>query len=158
MPSLYIMRHGEAQMHARDDAARELTEWGRRQVVNVSQSMKELKPRRLLVSPYVRAQQTAQIVVDQLGIEPSWDTCDQIIPNADPRAVVSLLDQQVEQHQGKQPLLMVSHNPLVSALSGLLLAGSLQQGLPFVTASVARLDFQVFGMGMGELIWIKHPD
>ena len=89
---LYIVRHGEAQPRAATDAARPLTERGRQSVSTLWQALSSegLTPVMLAVSPYVRAQQTADIIA---GYYPGIgrQTCDCITPDDDPARVLAWL-------------------------------------------------------------------
>ncbi len=69
---IWLLRHGDAEDEAVDDASRELTGKGRRQAKAAGKAMKELgvKPDACLTSPKVRARDTALIACESLGIEP----------------------------------------------------------------------------------------
>ena len=72
---LWILRHGEAEPHARSDAQRNLTEHGREQVRQAAAHLIGQSIDTILVSPYVRAQQTAEIVRKVLGAHPHSRLC-----------------------------------------------------------------------------------
>jgi phosphohistidine phosphatase len=56
---LWILRHGEAEGHARTDAERNLTEHGRGEVLRSAAHLIGQPITAIVASPYVRAQQTA---------------------------------------------------------------------------------------------------
>ena len=148
---LYIMRHGDAIQYARTDAERPLSEVGRAQAAHMVPHIRLEPPLRVIASPYLRAQQTARIVCDGLGIA-SFETVDNIIPDSDPFDALRAIDL----HQD-DPLLMVSHQPLVGALLGLLLDGHVDGGHMMGTASVALLSCPHVSPGQGQLQWLQHP-
>lgn len=148
---LYIMRHGDAVQYARTDAERPLSELGRQQVARMLEHIRLKPPVRVIASPYLRAQQTARILCDGLGIVP-LETVDGITPDSDPFEALK----QIDLHQA-DPLLMVSHQPLVGSLLGLLLEGSVSAGQMMGTASVALLSCDQVGPGLASLQWLQHP-
>ena len=147
---LYIARHGEAQPRAATDALRPLTDRGRQALSALWQdlSAEGIAPVMLAVSPYVRAQQTADIIG---GYYPGIgrQTCDCITPDDDPARVLAWLQQQ----QLSDGWVLVSHMPLVAALSGMLTGND---RLPFGVGSVACIDLDVVARDGGRLIWQRH--
>jgi phosphohistidine phosphatase len=69
---IWLLRHGTAEDDAENDAARELTEKGRRQARDAGAALAALgvEIAACLTSPKVRARDTAVIACDALGIEP----------------------------------------------------------------------------------------
>ncbi len=67
-----MLRHGDAEDGAPDDASRELTQKGRRQAKAAGRAMARLgvKVDACLTSPKVRARDTARITCAELGAEP----------------------------------------------------------------------------------------
>lgn len=147
---LYIMRHGDAIQYARTDAERPLSEQGRRQAASMVPCFNR-RPERVIASPYVRAQQTSAIVCEGLGIE-GFETVEGIIPDGDPHEVVRLL----RRYESDDVLLMVSHQPLVSALIALLVDGVVNGKYMMGTASVACLQTEVIAPGQATLQWLRH--
>lgn len=153
--TLYVMRHGDAVMRASTDAERPLSERGREQVREAAQALNGTHPGHFLVSPYLRAQQTAQLVKEVALISAPLTTESQITPDDHPQGVVQLLADLPEADQ----ILMVSHNPLVSALVSLLVEGHYQGGHAMGTASIACIDFgEVIGPGQGTLRWLNYTN
>jgi phosphohistidine phosphatase len=149
---LWILRHGEAQSKASTDAERELTEVGREEVL-VSAAHLLGKPLRwILASPYVRAQQTAELVREALGFADQVVTVSWLTPDTDPRKVLENLDA-----YAPGDALLVSHQPLVGSLIGLAVQGNLQQAQPMHTASLAELDAEFPLAGGMELVDVRHP-
>ena len=149
---LYIMRHGDAVMQAPTDAQRPLSEKGRRQVASMAGFLKPLLPTRVLVSPYIRAQQTASILCESLAINTDkLQHADYITPDGDPFQVV----RELESHSS-EILLIVSHQPLVGTLLSLLLDGGLTGDYMMGTASLASMELDHIGAGQARLNWLRH--
>lgn len=149
---LYIMRHGEAVPVAAKDSERTLSEYGKQQVAAAAKHLVGVNLDRCIASPYLRAQQTANIVVQSSNQDLKIETEAKITPDDSAANVVRLL----EHHVGEGDVLMVSHQPLVSAVSGLLLKGDAVEGVPFGTGTIAALEFEDFGLGLATLKWLKH--
>ena len=68
---IYFLRHGDAEHETQDDAARRLTEKGERQSEAAGRALAELgaKIDVCLTSPKVRAEQTARLACEHLGVE-----------------------------------------------------------------------------------------
>lgn len=161
---LLIMRHGDAG-NGCVDHERKLTQRGQQEVremavwlatqLGASAASSSVRPR-LLASPYRRAQQSAALVADVLtdaGVDVAVETLSLITPDGCPDEVLEWL---LEQPAGR-PLLMVSHMPLVGALTGCLVDGRADCGLGFVTAAVADLEADVWASGAARLRQMVTP-
>jgi phosphohistidine phosphatase len=148
---LWILRHGEAQAHARSDAERELTGHGREEVLQSAAHLLGKPLARILASPYVRARQTAELVRQALGFSEAVAIVPWLTPESDPREVLRQLDA-----YAADDVLLVSHQPLVGALIGLAVHGSYQQAQPMSTASLAELDGDFPLAGAMELLSVRH--
>ncbi|WP_339460656.1 phosphohistidine phosphatase SixA [Pseudomonas sp. EA_105y_Pfl2_R69] len=149
---LWLLRHGEAEPSARSDAERRLTEHGCRQVRQAAVQLQGRPLRTILVSPYVRAQQTAALVVESLGFSGQLQTVPWLVPESDLRQVLRQLD-----GYPVDELLLVTHQPLVGALGGLLIHGHRQQPLAMQTASLAELEGEEVAAGLMDLLAVLHP-
>ncbi|MGM0913936.1 MAG: phosphohistidine phosphatase SixA [Pseudomonadota bacterium] len=150
---LLIMRHGEAGP-GRPDVERELTGHGQQEVRRMAAWLADrddLAGLRLLASPYRRARQSAAALAEALEAE--IETLPLITPDDPPQGVADWL---LEQPHGR-PLLLVSHMPLVGALSGLLVEGRADRGLAFPTAGVAELEAEVWAAGCARLARFVTP-
>ena len=65
---LWLLRHGQAQAEARSDAQRELTPYGREEVLQSLEHLRGCSLDAIFVSPYIRAQQTAALIVAGLSL------------------------------------------------------------------------------------------
>ena len=147
---LWILRHGEAEPHARRDAERELTAHGREQVLHSAARLIGQPLDSVLVSPYVRAQQTAELVCKTLGFTSGLVTVPWLTPESEPKYAL-----------GKLPdtgnVLLVSHQPFVGELISLLLHGNLRQPQPMQTASLVQLEGEWPLAGSMTLLSVHHP-
>jgi phosphohistidine phosphatase len=151
---LYLMRHGQAENVAETDAARPLTDKGVAQSRSQGAHLKQHLPRVAYSSPYLRAVQTTRAVMEALGRDIPHETVEGITPDDDPVEALRWL-QQVNQ---PGPVLVVSHNPLVSSLVSLLLSGHLQGSLVMGTADIVCMDLgEVPGPGTAQLLWVERP-
>jgi phosphohistidine phosphatase len=69
---IWLLRHGDAEAEAPDDASRRLTDKGRRQSEAAGRALAALEIHidECLTSPKVRAAETARIACEPLGLEP----------------------------------------------------------------------------------------
>lgn len=148
---VWILRHGEAQARARTDAERELTGRGREEVLGSVAQLLGKPLRWIIASPYVRAQQTAELARQALGFADAVVTVPWLTPDSDPREVLDNLDL-----YASDDVLLVSHQPLVGTLIGLAVHGNLQQAQPMHTASLAELEADFPLAGAMELIAVHH--
>jgi len=144
---LWILRHGEAERHTQRDAERELTVRGEADARAAGEYLATVvsPALRVLASPYRRAQQTAQAVLLALPNK-QLATVNWLTPDDDPIAVVAELAK-----LSATEVLLVSHQPLVSALAGLLVDGDYRAGPPLGTASLAELELSMVAPGCARL-------
>ncbi|BAO61144.1 phosphohistidine phosphatase SixA [Pseudomonas protegens] len=147
---LWVLRHGQAESHAPTDAQRNLTAHGREEVLGSAAHLIGQSIAAILASPYVRAQQTAQLVREALGFEGEIRTVPWLTPEANPLQVLEQLD-------SADNLLLVSHQPLVGNLIGLLQHGHLRDPQPMNTASLAELEGDWPLAGLMTLNAVTHP-
>lgn len=149
---LWILRHGEAERATAHDPERRLTERGADDARAAGQWLAGVATPELLIfaSPYKRAQQTAKKAAHALP-DKTIVTVEWLTPDTDPAKVVEELDSIVFTE-----LLLVSHQPLVSALIGLLVAGDYRAGAPMATASLAELELKHVAAGCATLHSLRH--
>ncbi|MBA1204527.1 phosphohistidine phosphatase SixA [Pseudomonas capeferrum] len=149
---LWILRHGEAESRANSDAERRLTGHGREQVLRSAARLLAQPLQAIIASPYVRAQQTATLVREALGFGETVRTVPWLTPESDVQKVISELDR-----LGLEHVLLVSHQPLVGALVGMLEHGHGQQPAAMHTASLAELEGEWPLAGLMTLCGLHHP-
>ncbi|TDV57027.1 phosphohistidine phosphatase SixA [Pseudomonas graminis] len=148
---VWILRHGEAKPQARTDAERELTAKGREEVLRSAAHLMGQPLQRIIASPYVRAQQTAELVRQALGFTDAIVTVPWLTPDCNPHKVLEQMGA-----YSAENVLLVSHQPLVGTLIGLAVHGSLQQAQPMHTASLAQLEADLPLVGAMELVDVRH--
>jgi phosphohistidine phosphatase len=128
---LILWRHAEAH-EGLDDLRRALTELGHTQARQVGKWLDELLPAdtRVLVSPAVRAQETAQ------GLGRACETLAELAPGADAVDVMSACGWP----EAKGTVLVVGHQPTLGRLASMLLFGVEQE----------------FTIKKGGLIWLTN--
>ncbi|MEG3753919.1 phosphohistidine phosphatase SixA [Psychromonas arctica] len=135
---IYIMRHGQAEMMANSDSERNLTDEGRHESEIMAKYLvkQDVKFDAVLVSPYVRAQQTWQ------SVSPFFEGISniQVLPCLTPagsarKSVDEILALQAE---GIESVLLVSHLPLVGYIVGELAPAA---GVPaFSTSAIGHIS------------------
>lgn len=147
---LWVLRHGEAESHAPSDAQRNLTERGREEVLHSAAHLIGQPISAIIASPYMRAQQTAQLVREALGFVPEIRTVSWLTPDGNPLQVLEKLDTD-------DNVLLVSHQPLVGNLISFLQHGHQRQPQPMHTASLAELEGDFPLAGLMSLNSVKNP-
>jgi phosphohistidine phosphatase len=138
MKTILIMRHGEAEPMQADDAARALTERGISQANEMALWLKaHFQPQAILVSPYLRAQQTAEQVRKHNQLH-YFEVCKDIVPSGDARFAIDYLETLMSLNPELDTWLMVAHMPIVSYLVDQLSPGDMPI---FSTAGVAVLQY-----------------
>ncbi|PMZ90912.1 MULTISPECIES: phosphohistidine phosphatase SixA [unclassified Pseudomonas] len=147
---LWVLRHGEAEPYgARPDSERALTDRGRKEVLSSAARLMGEPLTAIYASPYLRAQQTAQLVREALDFEPEIRTVEWLTPNTDP-------DKVAEQLVSVSNVLLVSHNPLVGNLLSYLQHGAGGPPEKVSTAGLAELEHSELLVGSMKLNSLKH--
>ncbi|WP_417761611.1 phosphohistidine phosphatase SixA [Shewanella sp.] len=150
---LFLMRHGEAEHHARSDRERALTDAGVHHSGMMSEWLKNSTTEfdLVLVSPYLRAMQTWNEVATHFVTPKKVKVLDELVPAADPDMSSRLVLAYAEQFKAHN-VLVVSHMPLLGYMVSELVPG-IEPPL-FATSSVAMIDF----MGKhASLMWQQSP-
>ena len=148
---LWVLRHGEAVPYGScPDSERELTEHGREEALRSAAQLIGQPITAIYASPYLRAQQTAQIVREALGFEPEIRTVEWLTPEVDP-------DKVTDQLVSVSNVLLVSHNPLVGNLLSYLQHGAGYPPEKVSTAGLAELESAELLIGSMTLNSLKHP-
>lgn len=158
---IWVLRHGEAERQTQYDPDRALTARGNEDAKAAGVVLSKLvsPTLQICVSPYKRAQQTAQAAALALPHQ-HISTVNWLTPDIDPRVALGLLEQMRSLEQSMHgDILLVSHQPLVSALLGLLIDGDYRAGPPMSPASLAEVELATLGVGCAKLISLRHaPD
>jgi len=137
MSCLYLLRHahaGDPMKWHDDDSLRPLSEKGRRQAERLGRLLgrAEGAPDRVVTSPLVRAEQTARIVAEALGVELVVDR--RLAGPLDPALVADIV---LAAGPAERPCI-VGHDPDFSELLGELTGTS---PIPMRKGTLARIDF-----------------
>lgn len=152
---LFVMRHGQAEMFSASDAERPLTETGKleAQVMGTWLNKEHVEIERIFVSPYTRAQQTCEQVMELLACCPERNTVSMITPSGSAAEFHDYLDG-ICASEKISSLLIVSHMPLVSYLVEEL---TVERNAPiFQTAGIAQIDYDLKRM-KGHLVQMISP-
>ena len=155
---LYLVRHAIAVPHGTlgfaQDAKRPLTNEGQQQARDIGAGLKRLKISMdtIATSPYVRAKQTAEALAEVLGHGIPLKALEELRAETAPDATSLAL----KALSGCEHLMLVGHEPHLSAWMGLLVAG--REGLHCVMkkGSVACVEIEQVPppAGSGTLRWL----
>lgn len=153
--NIFIMRHGEAEHFAHSDAERALTDHGHSASIAVARACAEkgfAKFDKVLVSPYVRAQQTWKAISKHFAAE-QVETCEEITPYGDSEQVADYVNALIDVHH-YQNVLIVSHLPLVGYLTAEFVTDMIPPMFP--TSGLICIDFSTEKRS-GEVRFNIHP-
>ena len=159
--NLYFMRHGQAAPISRGgittDAQRTLTPKGRQDVADVIDSRLALLDNLqvIMTSPYLRARQTAEIVVERLErggqtFTGEFLVCDELRPESNLAALRQLLD-----GMNASAILMTAHQPFIGNVLSALVDDFQLAGIG--TAWLTALELEVVAPGLANLSWLQKP-
>lgn len=132
---LLIVRHAKTEQQAPSDHARRLTDRGHRDAAAGVRWLEERghRPDKILVSSAARAQQTAQILADGLGV--SDVSVDETLYQA---GVQDVLDACVAVDGDPSTLMVVGHNPTMADVAHVLSGDDVYEDMS--TAGIAVFD------------------
>lgn len=137
---VFIIRHGEAEPRRDTDAGRNLTARGRADALALGKMLErdKLQIHTAIVSPYQRARQTLECLLEGARLQPRVHVAEHITPED----AVNSAYEELEPFGGCESLVIVSHMPLVSSLIASLVDGTERTAshYPMSTASMAELD------------------
>lgn len=154
---IYILRHGIAEeAHGgMKDADRALTPEGAKKLQSVLRRARavDVQPAIIVTSPYRRARETAQVAAEILHGGATLVESRALTPESSPEAVWDA----VRGHKGEPKLMLVGHEPLLSAVYAYLL-GSPAAQIDVKKGSLGRIDVDRFGaQPRGLLRWLIYP-
>lgn len=154
---LYLLRHGIAEVAkpGQSDSTRALVPEGRRKLREVLKVAKaaDVKPTRIITSPYRRAVETAEIAASVLGYKRDLLRTKALVPGGDPAGVWN----EIRIQEDEAEVMLVGHEPLFSQLTAYLL-GSPALVIDFKKGALARVDVDQFGPHPhGVLRWLLPP-
>lgn len=152
---LYVLRHahaGDPAAWASDDAARPLSEKGRRQAARLGALLASigLRPDAVVASPKVRARETAELVAAALDVPVALDG--RLAAGFGLRALGAI----VAELGNPDRLVVVGHDPDLSELLAELVG---VEYLPLRKGTLARVDLEgAPAPGGGVLRWFLPPE
>jgi len=155
---LYILRHGlaEEQSNTGRDRDRALTPEGKEKTRAAGKALRKLDTEFDLVlsSPFVRAWQTAEIIVTELDCENKLQKCDALSSGA---AIDEVLETIKKLEGAYESVLLVGHEPDLSRLISILLSGSLDVAVTMKKGGLAKLACATAEAGGACLEWLLTP-
>ena len=159
--NLYILRHGIAVDHGtpgyENDADRPLTPEGEHKLGRIARAMRslELGLDLILTSPYARARQTAERVAEVLKLEKKLEFTDTLTPGGDSRALIELISRHPK---APENVLLVGHEPYLSGLVSLLVAGKEGFWVVFKKGGLCKLTIDSLEhCRCAALVWLLTP-
>lgn len=157
--NLIILRHGDAgaRITAPDiDNDRALTGKGKRDIRQVAKFLKAMKLDIGLVatSPLTRARETAGIIAKELDITREPEIWDELRPESE---TVPLFGR-IEKVKEGSTVLLVGHEPYLSALMSVLISGKKTTRITLKKAGAAKISMDsVSPRPSGRLKWLLTP-
>ena len=159
--NLFLLRHGIAVERGTSgyekDADRPLTPKGERRLGRIADAMEAMGVTfdLILSSPYVRARQTAEIVVDALGLKKKLEFSESLTPDGDAKALIAALNKLEPQ---PEHVLLVGHEPFLSDLISTLTSGDPQVAIDFKKGGLCKLEVETLRHDRcATLAWLLTP-
>ena len=159
---LLLLRHAIAEdriawaASGHDDLERPLSAEGRKRMRRIASTLAWLEPELDLIisSPARRSVETAQILFSALPAEPALLTAPQLAPDGTSAAVVALL----KSHKEAGAIALIGHEPNLSRLAALLLAGDERGFVEMKKGGAALLELPArITAGRALLRWLVPP-
>jgi len=158
---LYVLRHALAVNRGEpdylgDDSRRPLTRKGIRRMRKGALGISRLDARfdLILSSPYKRAHETALIVAETLGAEDRLEFFQPLTPETPPDQAIRQLARRCVKLDS---VLLVGHEPQLSAIGSLLLSGNSGLALELGKGGAFKLEADELQGGMAVLEWWLTP-
>lgn len=158
---LYILRHAIAAERGSPeypgDSERPLTPDGLKKLKRVVRGMKalELSFDLILTSPYVRARQTADVVAKELGLEGALELSALLEPGTDLDGLIAHLG---SRKSSVDRILLVGHEPMLSALISLLVSGEQDLEITLKKGGLCKLAIRAIAPGRcATFEWLLTP-
>jgi len=138
---LYLVRHAIAENRSpdhEDDNLRPLTEKGKEKMERIAGGLRKLgvEPDLIVSSPYVRASQTASILAKTLKYKEEFIYSDFLVPMGEPDDMIG----EINEKYSVDELMLVGHEPSMSMLASVLLAGNPNISINFKKGGVCCLS------------------
>ncbi len=139
--NLYLIRHaiavdeGTADL---EDSQRPLTDKGRRKMRQIAKGLHALGVEfdLILSSPYLRAQETAEVLADVFKMKKKLIFSESLLPESEPEKVIA----EINETHSVDSLAIVGHEPHLSSLIGLLTSGNMNIDVTLKKGGVCHLS------------------
>jgi phosphohistidine phosphatase len=159
--NLFILRHGIAMDRGTsgfdNDADRPLLPKGERRLRAAAGAMREMELSfdLILSSPFHRAKQTAEIVAEELKLKKRLQFSDALAPGG---SFKNLLQQLNGLRPAPENALLVGHEPYLSRLISLLVAGGENAAVEMKKGGLCKLESDTLRAGRcAKLLWLLTP-
>ena len=155
--TLYLVRHAIAEDRGDkwpDDSKRPLTEKGIAKMREIVRGLSRLDPEIevVLTSPFVRARQTAELLVEGLKPKPALDVLSALVPGEAPARVAEAL----RPYAGKKAIALVGHEPALGELGAWLIGANAP--VVFKKGGIGQIDVASLPPERyGQLVWLATP-
>lgn len=149
---VYLLRHGQATHTAGLDSQRTLSPLG---IENIKYLAKAFvaggyKIDCCFASPYLRAQQTAELFLKETDLAVAIETNGILKPDNNPLTAIGLL-QEIEDGNKESNILLVGHNPYLSELYTILTqARNTYAAKILAPGELCGINFDFIGLGLGK--------
>lgn len=156
--NLYLIRHAiaEEESPTGDDSQRGLTDKGAKKMRQIAKGLRELGVEfdYILTSPYIRAEQTAEILGDVLKMKKRIVTSENLAPTGNPDQLLT----EINEKYSVNSLAIVGHEPYLSNLVGLLTADGSPIEMTFKKGGVCYLTTDdLHHTRKANLEWLLTP-
>lgn len=139
---IYLVRHAIAENAGtsdyEDDSLRPLTEKGREKMKKIAGALEALgvEPDLIVSSPYIRASQTASVLSKILKYKEEIAYSDSLVPMGKPDDMIG----EINEKYSVDELMLVGHEPNLSMLASVLLAGEPDISINFKKGGICCLS------------------
>lgn len=158
---LYVLRHAVAIERGtrgyEDDSKRPLTDKGARKMKRIARGMFTLDPSLdvILSSPFLRAKQTAEIVAAYLDAWEKLAFTPHLKVGGNPEKLIQSINEQYGSDAG---IMLVGHEPYLSSLISMLIAGRTDAAIAMKKGGLCKLGVSKLCYGQcASLEWLVTP-
>lgn len=159
---MHLILHRHARAHPRDsdawpdDRLRPITDDGRRIERRAARALVRVKiePDLVLTSPWTRARETAEILVEELGLETDAISTEALAGAPD----LDALQAEIGIRPDESVIVLVGHSPWLEELASLLLCGSLgRMDIDFPKSGAMGIAIPMLAPAAGRLEFFWRP-
>jgi phosphohistidine phosphatase len=155
-----MIRHaiavGEGSPEYDDDSQRPLTDKGKKKMRQIAKGLRAIGVEfdLILSSPYVRATETAEILADVFKMKKEIQFSDNLVPMGNPELLIAEMNEKYT----TSSIVLVGHEPFLSALIGLLVSENVHIDMTMKKGGVCRLSsVDLHHTQKATLEWLLTP-